>query len=133
MKFQSRKIKLNKSQELTFAHLKEMSNYESLMPENSTFEVHESGDGFAIQLSGLPKVGLRLKEIHEPSAIVFNSPSSNFDYEMKVNIDSIGNEESEVYIDFNGKFNPMIEMMAKKPLTKLIETIADNLESKGIS
>lgn len=132
MNFQSRKIKLNKSQQLTFEHLKEMSNYESLMPENSTFEVHESGQGFAVQLKGLPKVGLRLKEVQEPKSITFNSPSENFNYEMQVNINETGENHSEVFIDFNGKFNPMIEMMAKKPLTKLIETIADNLEKTDL-
>lgn len=132
MNFQSRKIKLNKSQTSSFEHLKKMSNYESLMPENSTFEMHESGHGFSVQLKGMPKVGLKLKEIQEPNAIIFNSPSDNFNYEMTVNISAISENESEVFIDFNGKFNPMIEMMAKKPLTKFIETIADNIESKGI-
>lgn len=51
---------------------------------------------------------------------------------MKVNVDSINENESEAYIEFDGKFNPMIEMMAKKPLTSLIETIANKLEEKGI-
>ena len=133
MDFQSRKVKLDKSQQEAFDHLKEMSNYEPLMPEDSAFDVHESGEGFSVQLKGLPKVGLKLKEIQEPDFILFASPSDNFNYEMKVNVEADGENSSEVYIDFNGKFNPMIDMMAKKPLTKLIETIADNLEAKGIS
>lgn len=133
MDFQSRKVKLDKSQQKAFEHLKEMSNYESLMPEDSTFLVHESGEGFSVQLKGLPKVGLKLKEMEEPNFILFSSPSESFIYEMKVNVEADGEDSSEVYIDFNGKFNPMISMMAKKPLTKLIETIADNLEIKGIS
>lgn len=133
MNFQSRKVSLDQSQQKAFDHLKEMSNYEKLMPEESEFSVHESGEGFSVQLKGLPKVGLKLKEIQEPDFILFTSPSDNFNYEMKVNVASTGDNSSEVSIDFNGKFNPMIAMMAKKPLTKLIETIADNLETKGIS
>lgn len=133
MEFKSRKVQLDKSQDQAFEYLKEMSNYEALMPEESEFSVHESGEGFAIQLKGLPKVGLKLEEMQAPAYILFTSPSDNFKYEMKVNIDATGDDSSEVYIDFNGQFNPMIAMMAKKPLTKLIETIADNLEAKGIS
>lgn len=133
MNFQSRKVSLDKSQQEAYDHLKEMSNYEKLMPEDSAFEVHESGEGFSVQLKGLPKVGLKLKEIQSPEFILFSSPSESFNYEMKVNVVHVDENSSEVFIDFEGKFNPMITMMAKKPLTKLIETIADNLEAKGIS
>lgn len=132
MKFESRKVSLNHSQQETYTHLADVKNYEKLMPEEADFSVHESGEGFAIQLKGMPKVGLKLKEKQEPDFILFESPSDSFKYEMKVNTLANG-ENADVTIDFNGKFNPMIEMMAKKPLTKLIETIADNLEQKGLS
>lgn len=132
MKFESKKVILNHSQEETFNHLSDIKNYEKLMPENADFSIHESGEGFGIQLKGLPKVGLKLKEMQAPDFILFESPSDSFKYEMKVNVAANG-DSSETQIDFNGKFNPMIEMMAKKPLTSLIETIAENLEKKGLS
>ncbi|MXV37953.1 hypothetical protein GO491_04575 [Flavobacteriaceae bacterium Ap0902] len=130
MNFESKIVKLNKSQQETYQYLSDVKNYEELMPEGADFSVHESGEGFQVQLKGLPKVGLKLKEKKEPEYILFESPSENFNYEMKVNIS--GNQKtSEVKIDFEGKFNPMISMMAKKPLTKFIENIADNLEKKA--
>lgn len=132
MNFISKKVSINKSQDIAFEHLQQIHNYEALMPDDAEFILHESGEGFAIQLKGLPKVGLKLKEIKKPDYILFESPSENFVYEMKVNVDSINENESEAYIEFDGKFNPMIEMMAKKPLTSLIETIANKLEEKGI-
>lgn len=132
MNFESKKIKLDKSQQEAYQYLADSKNYKELMPEGAEFSLHESGEGFQVQLKGLPKVGLKLKEKQEPTYILFESPSDNFQYEMKVNIEADG-ENSEVYIYFNGKFNPMIEMMAKKPLTKFISTIADNLEQKGMA
>ncbi|MGI9526235.1 MAG: hypothetical protein ACR2MS_03880 [Weeksellaceae bacterium] len=130
MNFESKKVKLDKSQQEAYQFLEDSKNYEELMPEGADFSVHESGQGFQVQLKGLPKVGLKLKEKKEPEYILFESPSDNFNYEMKVNVAADG-DKSEVYIDFNGKFNPMIEMMAKKPLTKFIESIAENLEKKA--
>lgn len=133
MNFESKKVILNHSQQETFDYLSNLENYEKLMPENAEFSLHESGEGFFIQLKGLPKVGLKLKESQAPDFILFESPSDNFKYEMKVNVAANGDESSETNIVFDGKFNPMIEMMAKKPLTSLIETIADNLDTKGLS
>ena len=133
MNFESKKVSLDATQQETFEYLKNLQNYEKLMPDNAEFSVHESGSGFAIQLKGLPKVGLRIKEVQEPDFILFESPSENFQYEMKVNTVSTGENTSEAYINFDGKFNPMIEMMAKKPLTAFIETIADKLEAQGLS
>ena len=133
MNFESKKVTINAPQNQAFEYLNNLNNYENLMPDNAEFSVHESGNGFAIQLKGLPKVGLKIKEIQEPDYILFESPSENFQYEMKVNTIASGENTTEAYIVFDGKFNPMIEMMAKKPLTSLIETIADKLEQQGIS
>lgn len=133
MNFESKKVSLEASQQEAFAYLKDLNNYEKLMPENADFSVHESGNGFAIQLKGLPKVGLKIKEVQEPDFILFESPSESFHYEMKVNTVATGENTTDAFIVFDGKFNPMIEMMAKKPLTSLIETIAQKLEEKGLS
>ena len=133
MNFESKKVHVDAPQQTTFDFLREIKNYENLMPEGAEFSVHESGEGFSVQLKGLPKVGLKLKEIQSPDFILFESPSDNFSYEMKVNVASTGENTSEAFINFDGKFNPMIEMMAKKPLTKFIESLAENLEKKGIS
>ena len=39
----------------------------------------------------------------------------------------LNNREKAFALDFDGNFNMMIEMMAKKPLTSFIETIAENI------
>jgi hypothetical protein len=44
------------------------------------------------------------------------------------NIIEIDAASSEVQLDFEGKFNAMMAMMVKKPLTNFIETLTDNLE-----
>lgn len=128
MNVKTEKVTLPKSQQETFEYLSEMKNYEALMPEDTkTFEVHESGEGFSVQIGSLPKVGMKLKEKSAPDTIIFESPSANFDYMLTINIAGIDDSTSEVDLDFEGKFNMMIEMMAKKPLTNFIETISDNL------
>lgn len=127
MKYESNKIQSQKSQQELFEFLSKVENYEELMPENTEFSLMENG--FYFQLKGMPKVGLKLKEKLNPEYILFESPNGNFNYEMKFVI-SKGEQFAEVYIDFEGKFNPMIEMMVKKPLTNFVKNLVAKMEEK---
>lgn len=129
MKVNTKKVRFAKNQQDAFNFLLDMKNYEQLMPtDTKSFEIHESGKGFTVGVGSLPKVGMRLKETVEPSKIVFESPAPAFEYTLTINIEAVDDTTSDVELDFDGNFNMMIEMMAKKPLTSFIETIADNIE-----
>lgn len=128
MNVKTNKTRFSKNQQETFEFLSNMENYRQLMPDDTkSFEVHESGKGFAVQIGSLPKVGMKLKEANEPSHLVFESPSPNFEYYLTIQIDPVDESSSDVSLDFEGKFNMMIEMMAKGPLTNFINTISTKL------
>lgn len=128
MKVNTNKVRFSKNQKEAYDFLLAMQNYEQLMPaDTKSFEIHESGKGFTVGVGALPKVGMRLKEMNEPSQIVFESPAPAFDYTLTINIDAVDDATSDVQLDFDGKFNMMIEMMAKGPLTSFIQTISENL------
>ncbi|HEY4540622.1 MAG TPA: hypothetical protein VIG94_11530 [Faecalibacter sp.] len=128
MKVNTNKVRFSKNQQEAYDFLVNMQNYEQLMPaDTKSFEIHESGKGFTVGVGALPKVGMRLKETNEPSQIVFESPAPAFDYTLTINIEAVDENASDVQLDFDGKFNMMIEMMAKGPLTSFINTIAENL------
>ena len=128
MKVNTNKVRFSKNQQEAYDFLVNMQNYEQLMPaDTKSFEIHESGKGFTVGVGALPKVGMRLKETKEPSQIVFESPAPAFDYTLTINIEAVDENASDVQLDFDGKFNMMIEMMAKGPLTSFINTIAENL------
>lgn len=132
MKVNTNKVRFAKNQQDAYNFLLDMKNYEQLMPEDTkSFEIHESGKGFTVGVGALPKVGMRLKETIEPSKIVFESPAPAFEYTLTISIDAVDDNSSNVTLDFDGNFNMMIEMMAKKPLTSFIETIAENLGKLG--
>lgn len=128
MNVNTEKVRFPKSQKDAFDFLSDMENYRQLMPDDTkSFDIHESGNGFSVQIGSLPRVGMKLKEKTEPSQIVFESPSPNFEYYLTINIQEVDDSNADVGLDFDGKFNPMIEMMAKKPLTNFINTIAEKL------
>jgi len=126
MNLESPKVTIQKSSTELFEYLSKMENFEKLMPENiEKFEA--DGDTFTFTLKGMPEIKLQLQEQEAPKKIVLGSASSQFPFTLITSIDSLSESESDLQFHFNGKFNPMVAMMIKKPLQKFINTMADNL------
>ncbi|KAA5824114.1 SRPBCC family protein [Algibacter amylolyticus] len=127
MKLESPKISVKKSPEDVFNFLTDIKNFETLMPENiSKFEVL-SEDKFLFALKGMPEIVLKKKEVIPPNKIVLGAAGGKIDFSLIANIVQIDAETSEVKLDFNGDFNPMMAMMIKSPITKFIETLVTSI------
>ena len=127
MNIQGNSVVVAKSQKETFEFLTDLKNFEQLMPESiQKFEV--DGDSFIFGLKGMPEIRLVLKDTTAYSNITLGAASSKLDFELVTDIEEIDDKTCEVKLDFNGKFNMMMAMMVKKPLTSFIETLSDNIE-----
>lgn len=127
MNIQGNRVVVEKSQKETFEFLTDLKNFEQLMPESiQKFEV--DGDSFIFGLKGMPEIRLVLKEKTEYSNITLGAASSKLNFELVADITKIDDTSSEVQLEFNGKFNAMMAMMVKRPLTSFIETLTNNLE-----
>ena len=127
MNIEGNRVVVEKSQKETFEFLSDLKNFEQLMPESiQKFEV--DGDSFIFGLKGMPEIRLVLKEKTPFNKIVLGAASSKMPFTLEVSITETGTDVSEVQMFFNGEFNPMISMMVKKPLTKFMETLIDNIE-----
>ena len=128
MNIQGTRVVVEKSQKETFEFLSDLKNFEQLMPESiQKFEVE--GDSFIFGLKGMPEIRLVLKEKTPYSNVTLGAASSKLDFQLVADIHSIDEDSSEVQLEFQGKFNAMMAMMVKKPLTSFIETLTDNLET----
>lgn len=128
MNIQGTRVVVEKSQRETFEFLSDLKNFEKLMPESiQKFEVE--GDSFIFGLKGMPEIRLVLKEKTPYSNVTLGAASSKLDFQLVADIQSIDEDSSEVQLEFQGKFNAMMAMMVKKPLTNFIQTLTDNLET----
>ena len=126
MNIQGNKVIVKKSTKEVFNFLIKLENFEQLMPENTQkFEV--DGDSFIFGLKGMPEIRLVMKEKTEYSNITLGAASSKLPFTLSSDISEISENESEVILTFEGDFNAMMAMMVKKPLTKFIETLTENI------
>lgn len=127
MNLESPKVTVEKPAQYIFDQLTDVKNFEKLMPENiAKFEV--TGDeSFIFALKGMPEIKLKLKEKSAPNKVVLGAASDKLPFTLTGNITTVSEASSEVQLFFEGEFNAMMAMMIKGPITKFIETLAQNM------
>ncbi len=127
MNLESPKVTVQKSAQDLFDQLTDVKNFEKLMPDNiAKFEV-TGEDAFIFGLKGMPEIKLKMKEKTAPNKIVLGAASDKLPFTLTSNIDTISDSESAVQLFFEGEFNAMMAMMVKGPISKFIETLANNM------
>ncbi|MDO4225692.1 MAG: SRPBCC family protein [Bergeyella zoohelcum] len=126
MNLEGRKVLVNKSSSELVAMLNAPKDYEQLMPEGlQKFETTENGFKFA--LKGMPEIALKIDEA-TAERVVLKSGNPNLDFALIGKMNSINDNQTEVQLLFEGKFNAFIKMMVEKPLQNFINTLTDKIE-----
>lgn len=127
MNLESPKTNVEKSAEYIFNALSDIKNFEKLMPENmAKFEVIDE-NCFEFGLKGMPEIKLVKKASTPNSEIVLGAASSKLPFTLTAKIDDTSENTTEIQLFFEGEFNAMMAMMVKGPITKFIETLANNM------
>lgn len=127
MNLDSPKVSVPKSAQYLFDQLTDVKNFEKLMPDNiAKFEVTDD-DAFIFGLKGMPEIKLKMKEKTAPTKVVLGAASDKLPFTLTGNITPTSDNESDVQLHFEGEFNAMMAMMVKGPISKFIETLANNM------
>ena len=127
MNLESPKVSVPKSAQYLFDALCDVKNFEKLMPESiAKFEVLDE-NAFIFGLKGMPEIKLKMKEKVAPSKVVLGAASDKLPFTLTANIDGTSEDASDVQLFFEGEFNAMMATMIKGPISKFIETLAQNM------
>ncbi|WP_026978042.1 SRPBCC family protein [Flavobacterium tegetincola] len=127
MKLESHKVTVDQSAEYLFNALLHVDNFEKLMPETVVkFEVLDDKT-FNFGLKGLPEIKLRMKDQVAYSKVILGAASDKLPFTLTSELNALTENSTEVYLHFDGEFNAMMAMMIKGPISKLIESFANNM------
>tara|TARA_B100001059_G_C17822525_1_gene579192 strand:- start:1731 stop:2129 length:399 start_codon:yes stop_codon:yes gene_type:complete len=127
MNLESTKVIIEKPSQIVFNFLKDVKNFKPLMPDNiSRFELIDD-ETFLFALSGMPEIILKKKPLVNPNIITLEAARGKLKFSLNTIIRDISEKKSEVYLKFEGEFNPMMAMMIKGPISKFIDTLALNI------
>ena len=127
MNLESPKVSVDQSAQHLFDSLSDVKNFEKLMPESiAKFELL-GDDSFLFGLKGMPEIKLKMKEKIAPNKVVLGAASDKLPFTLTAQIDAVSDNKADVQLFFEGEFNAMMAMMIKGPISKFIETLAQNM------
>ena len=127
MLIETQNTSVAKGNKEVFDFLTELKNFEILMPENiDKFEMINE-NRFLFSLKGMPEIVLERKDQTPNSQIVLGAASQKLPFTLTADIAKVSENESQVALSFEGKFNAMMGMMIKKPITNFMGTLSENL------
>lgn len=126
-KLESDKVMVDKTAKELFAFLSDFNNYERLMPEQVT-DWKSTSDECSFTIKGMASLGMKMKEkIPDHTIVIEKNGKAPFDFFLTCKIDDQG-AQSQAQLFFDADLNPMLKMMASKPLTNFLNLLAARLK-----
>lgn len=125
LKLQTEQISINKSKETLLSKISHVGSFSDAIPEQVS-NLKIEGDSLSFDVMGGTTISMTKDSSYTEGVKYVATGKLNFDLMLKVDDNEAG-ISCYTQLFFEGSFNPMIEMMAKKPLSNFIESIQNNL------
>jgi len=126
--FQSPELTISQSPQAIFSFLGDFRNFEKLLPEQViNWQATEVQCSFKIQ--GMAEFAMHMGEKRSYSFVKYESESpSSISFFIEFTIQEESNDASKVKVDLHADLNPMLKMMASRPLKNFVNLLADKLK-----
>ena len=127
MIFKSNWTKNNRSEKELFEYIGDMNNMPSVLPEQ-VVNVTADYDNLSFTIQGMGSVALRVSK-REPNKFIQLVPEGKVPFQFALNVYIRGGEQSECYFEIDAQLNPLMQMMASRPLQNLVNMMAEKVNS----
>ena len=130
-KIESKIGKIESSSEKVYTFLSDFNNFENLVPADKIQNWQSTKDSCSFDVSGVGKFGMKIIEKDPFSTIkISNDENVPFNFFFWVQLKEIEEKKTGIKITIKAQLNPMLKMVAQKPLQQMIDTIVDQLSAK---
>ena len=124
MLIQSQYIDNSKSEQEFFALVSDMRNIPALLPEQA-INVKADEDNLAFTVQGMGSIALRVSQRITYSLVQLVPVGKvPFPFVLNIKIAGLGNN-CRVMFEIDAELNPLMAMMAKRPLQNLVDMMAE--------
>ncbi len=128
-KLESKKILIDKSVEEVYAFFSDFQNYKELMP-SSVDRVDATVDTLEIGINKMGSLPMKVAERNENEGIrAVKNGNALFDFRFEVRTVAKG-AQTELQMVLDADLNPMLKMMAQKPLVGFLDILVTNYQAK---
>ena len=126
-RIESEIVIVERSQEEVFDFLNDFTNFEKLMPEQ-VVNFETDGDTCKFDIKGMASLGMKYEQKNKPSSIrMKREGKAPFDFILDCLITE-KEGKSGLQLVFDADLNPMLKMMAVKPLTNFLNLLVGKFE-----
>jgi len=127
-RFKSETISLAQPASKVYSFLSDFNNFGKLMPEQ-VINWQSTTDQCSFTIKGMADMAMYMKEKEEPVSIVYASEkNSKIGFTLRFSIDEISDTSSTITTELNADLNPMLKMMASRPLQNFVNIITGKLK-----
>ena len=129
-RFESRTGNLSSTAEECFAFVSDIRNFERFIPQESISNWQSDRESCSFSVSMLGTVSIRIAQKEEYCKVVFKGDALNKnDFELVLHILDNINKLADVMVVLNADLNPMLKMMAAKPIAQFLEMLIKEMEN----
>lgn len=126
--FKSNTLSIDKPALNLFSFLSDFNNFEKLMPEQ-VINWKSTTNNCSFTIKGMADMAMFMKEKLEPTLVVYASEgSSKISFNLKFIIAEKSDSQSEITTILEADLNPMLKMMASRPLQNFVNIITEKLK-----
>jgi carbon monoxide dehydrogenase subunit G len=127
--FESHNIKMPASAEAVFHFVRDLNNFEKMMPEQ-VINWKSTENDCEFDIKGMAHISLvKESEVPGKSVSIVSKPDNPIELKISAFVEPMGTG-SQAYLVLTANLSPILQMMASSPLQNLVNIMADRL--KGV-
>lgn len=128
MKLESKIGKIDQKDETVYNFLSDFNNFKNIIPADKVKNFSSTSDSCSFTIDMIGETGFRIIE-KEPFKLIKLSSleKSKFDFKLWIQLKDLENKTTAVRLTMEVELNPMLEMMAKKPLQNFLDTLVEKI------
>ncbi|NPD47394.1 SRPBCC family protein [Lentimicrobium sp. S6] len=126
----SKTISVSASAPRVYDFISDFNNLEKLMPEK-VVDWKSTMTTCTFTIQGMATLNMKQGQNKSNELVQMLADGKNpFQYDLNTFIAAHGEDASEIYLQLNADLNPMLAMMAKKPLENFVNILAEELSKQ---
>jgi len=111
-----------------FHFIGDFNNFKHLLPEDKIENFTCTADSCSFNIRGITPLNIRIKEKVPFNRVSFQTEGlAKFSFTLHAHLNEGAHGKASCMVELEGDLNPFIKAMAEKPLTQLVNTMAEKL------
>ncbi|MBR8534723.1 SRPBCC family protein [Carboxylicivirga sediminis] len=124
--FESEIKKASHPAEKMFNFLSDFDHFGEVIPKDKINNWQSFGDSCRFSIDPVGEVGLRIVDTEAPKMIKYTAEGKTpFNFFLWIQLKEVAEDDTRVKLTIKADMNPMIKMVASKPIKKFLEVLSD--------